>query len=345
VEIDDLGVPIAYHIRKAQQNDWYNTVEAMTWERIEREEPDGWRRVIHDYERDRANQHRGIGVFTPVLAQMKMLARYYGVELQAAVIAASLGTYVKSPYDPALIQDAIAGDNEEELNFYQQMRADWNKENPAMFNGARIPTLAPGESIEQVASAHPHDQFTPFAQEMQRMFASATGLASQQITQDYSQANYSSMRAALAEVWKTLTRRGDEFKKQTATPAFAVWLEEEYERGDVPMPRKRPSYREARTLLARCKWLGPGRGYIDRTKEAEGSLMEMTIGATTLEDEVGESSGNDWEETLDQRQIETAAFKARGLPVPEWNGVVQTAGKTEGRGSHDPTSKNYEPNS
>lgn len=37
VEIDDFGVPIAYHIRKAHQNDWYNSVESMDWERVLRE--------------------------------------------------------------------------------------------------------------------------------------------------------------------------------------------------------------------------------------------------------------------------------------------------------------------
>jgi capsid protein len=78
VETDVNGVPIAYHIRKAHQNDWYNAVESMQWERVEREDEDGWRRVIHDFEHDRAGQNRGIGVFTPVLSHAKMLARYYG---------------------------------------------------------------------------------------------------------------------------------------------------------------------------------------------------------------------------------------------------------------------------
>ncbi|MDP0919950.1 phage portal protein, partial [Klebsiella pneumoniae] len=77
-----------------------NSVESMDWERVEREDEDGWHRVIHDFEQDRAGQNRGVGVFTPVLARFKMLARYYGVELQAATIAATFGTYVTSPYDP-----------------------------------------------------------------------------------------------------------------------------------------------------------------------------------------------------------------------------------------------------
>src|SRR5262249_17535196 len=51
VEIDDRGVPIAYHIRRAHQNDWYSSVEAMEWERVAREDDDGWLRVVHDFDR------------------------------------------------------------------------------------------------------------------------------------------------------------------------------------------------------------------------------------------------------------------------------------------------------
>lgn len=319
VEIDDYGVPIAYHFRKAEQNDWYNAVEANTWERIEREDPDGFLRVVHDFERDRAGQNRGIGIFTPVLAQMKMLARYYGVELQAAVIAASLGTYITSPYDPALVQDAL-DDSDTELNFYQNLRSDWAEKRPAMFNGARVPTLAPGEKIEQVSSAHPHDSFAPFAQEMQRMFAASSGLAAQQVTQDYSQANYSSMRAALAETWKTLTRRRDEFSMGTATPVYATWLAESHDIDDLPMPRGAPSYQECRTMYSRCYWLGPGRGYIDGVKERQASVLGMDAGLSTMRDEVAELSGGDWEENVDQRAIEKQAFEERGLSMPNWYG-------------------------
>jgi hypothetical protein len=43
VEIDDDGVPMAAHIRTAEQNDWYNAIEANTWERVPREDEDGWR--------------------------------------------------------------------------------------------------------------------------------------------------------------------------------------------------------------------------------------------------------------------------------------------------------------
>jgi lambda family phage portal protein len=327
VEIDDYGVPHAYHIRKAHQNDWYNSLESNQWERVEYEDEDGWRRVIHDFERDRAGQNRGIGIFTPVLARFKMLARYYGVELQAATIAATFGTYVTSPYDPAQVQDALSDDTE--LSNYQALRADWSKERPAMLDGAKVPTLAPGEKIESVGAEHPHAGFSDFAQEMLRTFAAAAGISAEQVTQDWSKTNYSSARAALLESWKTLTRRNTEFKIGTATPMYACWLHEAMERGDLPLPAGAPDFLEARTHYSRCEWLGVARGWVDPVKEKQGAILGMDGALSTLKRECAEQ-GLDYEEVIQQRAVEIKQFRDAGLPPPNWYGNdAMNAAQTE----------------
>lgn len=317
VEVDDFGAAHAYHLRKAEPNDWYLAEEANTWERIERYDPDGWQRVIHDYDLERAGQHRGVGVFTPILTKMRMLGQLYGWELQAASVAAQFGHYVVSPYDPALVQDALGGDVDDELNYYQQMRADWARDRPALLNGVRIPTLAPGERIDSVQSQHPNANFGAFAQEMLRLYAAAAGTSAEQITQDWSRTNYSSARAAMLESWKTLKRRKNEFCMNFASPFYAVWLQEPMDRGELPLPAGAPAYMEMRTAYARCSWLGVGRGWVDPVKEKQGAQLGMEIGLSTLRDE-GAEQGVDWEEQLDQREIEARAFEERGLPMPSW---------------------------
>lgn len=323
VEIDDHGVPVAYHIRRAEQNDWFNAVESNQWERIEREDEDGWLRVIHDFERDRAGQHRGVGIFAPVLARFKMLARYYGVELQAATVAATFGTYVTSPYDPALVQDALDGGSEE-LTAYQALRTDWSKERPAMLAGVRVPTLAPGESINSVAAAHPHSGFGEFAHEMLRTFAACAGISAEQVTQDWSKTNYSSARAALLESWKTLMRRTHEFKIGTATPMYSCWLQESMDLGELPLPRNAPDFIDARTAYSRCDWLGVARGWVDPVKEKQGSILGMDACLSTLQRECAEQ-GLDYEEIIDQRAREIDLFKEKGLPPPNWYGNDATS--------------------
>lgn len=331
VEIDDDGVPLAYHIRKAHQNDWYNAVESMEWERVRRVDEDGWRRVIHDFERDRAGQNRGIGVFTPILSHAKMLARYYGVELQAATVATIFGTYVSSPYDPKMIESALDS-NDEELGYYQNMRADWANERPALLNGVRIPTLAPGEDIKQVQAAHPHDGFADFAHEMLRSIAAALGVSAEQITQDWSKTNYSSARAALLESWKTLSRRSAEFKIGTATPWYASWLHEVIDRGDLDdvLPADAPDFVEAATAYARSDWLGVARGWVDPVKEKQGAILGLDGGLSTLKRECAEQ-GLDYEEVIQQRAIEVRMFKEAGLPAPKWfgDGAAEASTETE----------------
>jgi lambda family phage portal protein len=189
-----------------------------------------------------------------------------------------------------------------------------------MFNGARIPTLAPGESIEQVASQHPHSNFPDFAHEMLCIFAAATGVSVEQITQDWSRTNYSSARAALMETWKTLMRRRHEFSVNFATPVYANWLREAMELGELPLPKGAPEFIAATTAYSRCKWLGPARGWVDPTKEPAGAVLRMEAGISTLEHEAAEQ-GSDWEEIADQRAVEQKAYQDRGLPPPKWAAI------------------------
>jgi lambda family phage portal protein len=324
VEIDDNGAPVAYHIRKAEPNDWYLAIEANTWERIPRFDADGWPRVIHDFDRDRAGQHRGLGVFMPILQHAYMLGNYYGVELQAAAVSAIFGTYVTSPYDPALVQDALGGGEGEELPLYQKLRAQWANERPAYLSGVRVPTLAPGEEITSVSSAHPHGNFEAFAHEMQRVIAACLGLSAEQITQDWSRTNYSSARAALLEAWKTLMRRRDEFCLNFATPVYGAWLWEAMDYGELPLPRNAPSYLEMRAAYSRCGWMGVARGWIDPTKEKAGAVMGMDAAISTLKRECAEQ-GLDFEEVLHQRASEIRLMKDLGLNPPTWAGEVAAA--------------------
>lgn len=329
VELDRYGAAIAYHIRKAHQNDYFNAIKSMDWERVPREDPDGWQRVLHDFETDRAGQHRGVSLFTSTLGHMKMLGRYYGVELQAATIASTFGTYVKSPYDPAQVQDALTGSNEE-LSFYQGLRAEWHNERPALLNGTVVPTLAPGEDIVSVSAQHPHSNFDSFVGEMLGLFSASSGLSREQVTGDFSKSNYSSARAALLETWKTLTRRTEEFKRGTATPQYATWLREVMERGELDdvLPRGAPDFIDAQTAYSQCSWLGVARGWVDPVKEPQGSILRMDGGLSTLQRECAEQ-GLDWEEVLHQRATEQRLFDELGLPKPNWFGETDAGSSSE----------------
>lgn len=323
VEIDDLGAPIGYHIRRAHQNDWYDALESMTWDYFPRETPWGRPIVVHDFDQDRRGQHRGMGILTPVLSRLKMLTRYDQAELQQALIQTIFGTFITSPFDPADVEASL-DDGGDMISRYQELRNDFHQHKNLTVGGARIPTLAPGEKLDTVAVNKPNNAFDSFQSVFLRNLAAQTGQSAEQLSWDYSKTNYSSARAALLEAWKTLARRRDDFAVGFCHPIYMAFLEELMEQPDLPMPRSGavPDFLDARAAFSRCRWIGPARGWVDPEAERKGAILGLQAGFSTLQDECADQ-GLDFEEVLDQRQLENEMMKARGLELPQWaNGEV-----------------------
>ena len=319
VEIDDHGAAVAYHIRRAHQGDWFNAAASVIWDRLPRETDFGRPVVIHDFDSDRPAQHRAAGgMFTPVLARMKMLSGFDAAELQAAVVNSVFAAYIESSADADSIQDALGQVN--------SPWADPNYSAPPMTDSrlrvadGRLPVLRPGEKIVAVDSKRPATGYASFENAVLRNMSAALGMSAEQLSQDWSKTNYSSARAALLEAWKTLIRRRDDFGTGFATPVYAAFLEEAMDRGELPMPAGAPDFVEARAEYAACQWMGPPRGWIDPVKEAQAAVLRMDAGLSTLEQECAEQ-GLDWEDVVAQRAIERARFKELGLPPPTWFGM------------------------
>ena len=323
IELDQDGVPVAYYTRRAHPNDWYAAGNSVTWDRTPRETDWGRPLVIHSFAVERAGQHRPVGgVFTPVLTRMRMLAQYDRVEMQAAIVNAIFGAFLESPFDAADVQASL-DDSAEGLSQYQKDRSEFHADRRLMAGNVRLATLYPGEKINTINASRPAAAFDAFEAAMLRGIATATGNAFETVSGDYRGSSYSSARQATNEAWRTITRRRYDFGASFCSPIYGALLEEMIDRDDVPLPRGAPEFAEARAEYARCRWLGPGRGYVDVTKEPEGSRMKIAAGLSTLEMESGENSGADWLETLDQLELEQKEIKARGLNLVFDKGVAQ----------------------
>lgn len=338
VEVDRYGATVAYHIRKAHQGDWWAAAESQTWERVPRETSWGRPMVVHYFEHQRAGQHRGgAGIFTPVLQRLKMLIKYDGTELDAAIINAIFAAYVESPMDPQLVKEAMGGtdgelDSDFSLNGYQADRQAYARENAIMLGGARIPQMYPGESIKTVTAARPSSNYSPFQDAMLRNIAAGLGISAQQLSNDWSNVNYSSARSAALEAGKTMDRRQRDFFIGWATPIRSAWLEEMMEIDGPPMPAGvAPEYFECRGAYSKCVWIGPPKGWVNPIDERAGAILGMDAGLSTLEEECF-SQGREVEEVLHQRAYELKLFDELGIPRPEWAGLVpatQAAKKPE----------------
>lgn len=316
VELDDLGAATAVHIRKSHPADVFGVASGeMEWERIEVRLPWGRRQVIHDFNRQRADQHRGVGLLTPVISKFKMLDSYEVVELQAAVVNAVFAAFLESPLDPELMAAAVGAS--EALGNYQDMRSSFHDDRTIKLDGVRIPTLFPGEKVQFTDAARPNTAFGSFTESALRHLAAGTGHSYEELSRNYSDANYSSVRAALLDSWVWLTVNRAHFIRGFVQPIYAAWLEEAIDRGLVETPPGAPAFWDAKAAWCRARWSGPGRGWVDPVKEAQGAQMRMDAMVSTLQRECAEQ-GLDWEEVLDQRERELAELRRRGLPLPEW---------------------------
>lgn len=323
VKVDEFGAAVSYMIRRAHQGDWFSAAESVRWDEVPRETEWGRPIIVHDFDHDRAGQHRGgAGILAPVLQRLKMLVKYDGTELEASIINAIFGAYIESPFDSQFVEQAL-GDGGE-LNAYQQGRTEFHSERKIKLGESRMPILFPGEKINTVTAARPSSNFSDFEAAVLRNVAAGTGLSAQQISNNWGDVNYSSARGALLEAWKTLNRRRVDFGQGFGQPIWCAHMEEQFEVDKLPLPKGAPSFMECRAAYSAAKWMGPGRGWIDIVKERQGAVLGMDSGLSTLEQECADNSGEDWEDNLDQRARELEAYKERGLTPPSWAGM-QTA--------------------
>lgn len=316
VEVDEDGAATGYWIRRAHQGDWFSAGKSLHWDLIPRETDWGRPIIVHDFDHDRAAQHRGgAGMLAPVLQRLKMLIKYDGTELDAAIINAIFAAYIESPFDDQMISESL--DDGEHLNVYQDMRRDFHEERKLSIGNSRMPHLFPGEKIATVSAERPNSNFAEFENAMLRNIAAGTGTSAQMISQNWADVNYSSYRAAMLEVWKTFHRRRTNFAIGFGQPIYCAWLEESMEVDDLPLPAGAPSFIDYRAAYSRARFVGPGKGFVDGEKEKKASILGMDSGLSNLEKESWELTGDDWRETVSQRAIERQFFKDLGIPIPE----------------------------
>jgi lambda family phage portal protein len=274
-----------------------------------------------------------------LLATVKLLrmgSKMTDTELAAGVISSMLMGAIESPFDHSTARDLLAEDNQ--LSAYQGNRAAFHDQRAISFGGLRMPTLFPGEKLHLFQNQRVQGVLDAFIGLVdRRLTASLGGVTLAQITRDYSKANYSSLRAAIADAWKGLTAARGLFAAGFCTPRFLAWLEEKVMTGALPLPDGVSDFYQAYPHLVVCVWRGPGRGVVDPTKEAQGAQMRMDAMVSTLDAEAAEM-GLDWEDVLEQRAREIDRMRELGIPEPQWAMVASSTdpgSESEGAGEGD----------
>lgn len=320
IELGRHDEPVAYHVRVSHPGDLYLGMDPWRWERVPRETGFGRRVMVHAFEPERQGQVRGTSPLAPIVKRLKMLGRYDEAEMQAAVLNALMAAFIESPYDHeqlAAMMDDKGGAAAQELSSYQQMRLDHHGAAPIRLGGVKVNFTAPGEKVTLTNPTHPNSVFEHFTRASLRNVASAMGLTYEQLSNDWSQVNYSSARAALLEVWRGFTARKEHFASQFMQPIYAAWLEEALFRGVVRAPKGAPEFRDKKAAYCAAKWIGPARGWVDPLKEAYAAIERVDSLMSTRERE-GSEQGIDWEEDVQQIARERKRMRELGIePDPD----------------------------
>ncbi len=329
VQLDALSAPVGYHIRNAHPGDLTlvnGGSSAVTWSFVVRETP--WGRPVcqHIYEVQRAGQTRGVTEYASVIAAMKMGAEYTETALQAAILQASYAAVLQSqqnykealevidqtlPTDGSLGGTSVADLALEHLEaasaYYEQMHL--------RFNGAKIPVLWPNEELKLLTPGQSATSLGEFQKQATKSYAAGTGTDPIQVSQDYSEVNYSSAKMSVATNYRNYESRRERLIAQGAMPMVAAVFEEAIFSGAFSLPKglKPSDFFAARDALIKGTFLTQGAPNLDPVKEAQALAQEIGLGVATLQDAAAER-GLDYIELLDQLARENADRTARGLP-------------------------------
>lgn len=302
IEFDIYGAPIAYNIKRTHPGDSYYDARGSGWDRIPKRTAFGRLQVIHAFDPERSGQSRGKPLLSSVLPQFKQLDRYTNAEIMAAVANAMVAMTIETPMSEDSIVDLFSKD----AAAYLKARSDHIV---GLESGTMLP-LFPGDKATAFLPNRPNAGFGPFVENIYRIIGVALDMPYELLMKDFSKTNYSSARAAMLEAWRSFNRRRDWLGTQWMDPAYGLWLEEMINAGRIVAP----GFYENRWAYQCCKWIGPGRGWVDPVKEADASVIRLTNNLTTLENEAAEQ-GLDWEEVLEQRAVEIAYMKELGIDV------------------------------
>lgn len=336
VETNANGAPVRYWIRARHPVDLGISANTFNWEPWERyATPLGRPQVLHGFDPDRAGQTRGVSRFAATLKSFRGFDRFTDATIQSAAINALILGYVQSSAGPEAVSEYF---KPEDLATFEAERESFYKDNPVELGDAVFPAIPLGDELKLATASKDVTSFDSFTRSIIRLIAASLGVTYEEVSMDYSSTNYSSARAAMIHAWAETVAFMGVLEAQLVKPFFVAWLEEAFDIGAiVPANDNAPSFYDATDAYAEGRWLGPGRGYIDPTKEILAAAARIEAGVSTLEDECADQ-GKDYREIMEQTAFEQSERRRLGIQpagVAEAQAISDT--KNPAKGAQDPT--------
>lgn len=339
------GAPIGYWIQVAHPTDYTAYGDVWTWKYVPARKPWGRLQVIHIFEQSRPDQSRGVSAMVAALKEMKITKKFRDITLQNAVVGAIYAATIESELPSEAVFASLGGGQvsvgdavaDYGSAYLQEVLKYVGKSNNLQLDGVKIPHLFPGTKLQLRPAGTPGGVGTDFEKSLLRYVAANLGVSYEQLSRDYSESNYSSVRAAMVETWKTMQSRKRFVADRYATSIYMLWLEEMINKKQISsMPRRAPSFYEGLNgeAYCNCTWIGASRGQIDELKETQAAVLRLKYGLSTQEAEVSRL-GLDWRQVNAQLEREQKDRQARGLITEQDNSINAASGAPRSTGGND----------
>ena len=325
----ETGEAIGYHIRDAHpfDVDWTSAARANRWTYVDRDEPWGRPKVLHVFAKERPGQTRGVSALVCVMAELKMLARFAEAELQSATINALFAATITSDMDPGVLAERMGDAGAADMT---ELRTAYYDTLSPTFGGSRIQHLFPGDDLKFNVSPRQTSVFDAFQTAFLRSVATGLDLSYEQLAMDWSKTNYSSMRAALLEVWRSVYRERDIVARRAAWPLLMALVEDGIDAGLITPPAGAPDLYAMPAAWLRGSWIGPARGWVDPVKEIAGAALAIETGLSDYEEEAA-AQGREFEVTLSRLQRQRELWSAAGMTPPALAAMMALANQQDSR--------------
>lgn len=301
-KLDRYGRAIGFYIQDYSETGPDHLTATFSF--YPRETKTGRPKAFHFFKKTRAGQHRGLTPLVTVLKQSNMLDKFDDAQLASAVLNAIFAIFVKSSGTPEAVAAQLNpanGATDPRIDFYEKQRAKLK------FGAHRLTVLPQGDELVMEAVNRAAQDTDAFVNQFLRKFAVAIDIPFELLAGNYSNANYSSIRAALVDAWRSVVAERSIFFRHIPSLIYQVICEEAIARGRVTLPAGAPSFYEYRNAYCRAQFIGPAMGWVDPKREAEAAKILLDAKLTSHSQEILQR-GDDVEDVFEAwgRNIELA---------------------------------------
>ena len=295
VEVNNLGRPVAYHLRAQSVNDPYQSVQRTERQRVPASE------IMHGFRADRAEQLRGVPWMHASMPRLNNLSGYEEAAIVNARVGASkMGFLTKNADTP-------------EVNVAQAIGAEADDGSLTMeADAGTIEQLPEGYKFEAFNPDYPTAMYADFVKAQLRAIASGLGVSYHALSGDLEGVSFSSIRSGTLEErdhWAVLQTW---FRDGFLEPIYAEWMRNALGFGLITtangsaLPAGKIEKFSAHAFIGR-RW-----DWVDPLRDIQADITAMDAGLTSPQAIVAKL-GQDYEDTLVEIQAAQELRKKLGI--------------------------------